>query len=80
MHPAIVYLETDPEYIKRALDAAMPYTLVDIRDPYDDDAISQPGTECLCDDLAFLPAVMRDVLCTGDGFRWNPELPILSFQ
>lgn len=70
---AVAYLETDPHYLENGWKGAVIRTLVELCRAFDPDPLT--GDECLC----VLDSSDSDYLCTGDGFRWNPLLPVLRF-
>lgn len=74
MTATLDYLETD-DYIAMAWLRAAPSPVFSLRADYDIDLFAdfdeQHDRYCEANEGA---------LCTGDGFRWNPELPALRFR
>lgn len=69
---AVAYLES-ADYERAGWLRGVPYSLMEMRGLFDGDS-SFPIDEhhdALCDKY--------EALCTGDGFRWSPDLPELRF-
>lgn len=62
----IAYLESG-EYDENGWQRGLPFPLIDVRDQF-------AATECR--DMYMSSS---SFLCTGDGFRWTPDLPRLRF-
>lgn len=72
MSTAVAYLES-PEYVGNAWRRSVPGPPIEVRGLFESDLNDNPDVH---DDLL---CEKYESLCTGDGFRWSPALPVVRF-
>lgn len=73
-NPIVDFIESDTEYTESMSWQAVTFDLIGIRGDFDTDIFAT------FDQQHEIVGCPDDYLCTGDGFRWTPEVPALRFR